>query len=304
MARLRSQHLTAGLVLVAMAVGFKFGPRGVGCLVQRRAAAVGRMRMSGGDEQQPGLLKSVVVGGILLGVFGTSLGSVRDVVSDVVAPPQAKVVKKGESGERGALTRLTRREISSKLAQVPVFFGTPSSGGGGISGGKIFIALRDAEAFVKESQGLKLGAATLEDVYYPLILKKAKIIPGMGVASDSDPAADYTLLPPSSQTADGLGENLGKDVPVFRVANLAFQRNGIEIPLFIFKADALSTLERLQQQEGVTKPSEIDPPPVQVTSIARIVALWESGGVEGRSLEIYPGDDEVQMGRKLLGEAE
>ena len=276
--------------------------------------------MASSDDAPALPLKSVAILTVLvLGVFGTGfVSNISDLLKQSVAPTeqqQKKALKKGDIGERGALTRLTRREINLKLAQVPVFFVTPQAGGGhavfiddAAGEGKIFASASDAEAYAKSksSLNLKVAAATLEDIYYPLVAKKAKIGSFLAdVTSESDPNARYVLVPPSKQAKEIAEYDVNDgSFPLFRVPNLAFQKDAIEIPLFIFKQDALSAWDRLQEGKTTIGTSENAPPTaptVQVTSLARIVALWESGGTEGRALEIYPSIADVEQGRKLLG---
>lgn len=258
-------------------------------------------------------LKSVAAGTLLIvGVFGTGfLDTIQRGIREAGAPPaqQQQSLKKAsvEGEQRGAMTRLTRREINFKLAQVPVFF---AANGDAVyldgQRGQLFINVEDAEAYAKSKGGLPVKAATLEDVYFPLVVKKAKIstfLPGVAVASD--PAAEYVLVPPAKQTktmTDAAVAVDANDVPLFRVPNLAFSKGSLEIPLFLYREDAQGAYERLKDdkaKEGKPAPPELV---IQVTSINKIISLWEAGGFEGRALELYPGTNDIDNARVLLGD--
>jgi len=170
--------------------------------------------------------------------------------------------------------------------------------------GKIFLSVEDARAYAANNGELSVKAATLEEVYYPLVAKKAKIGSFLSnVASASDHSADYALVPPSKQTKvliDAAVSIQDKDVPLFRVPNLAFNKDGLEVPLFVYQDDALTTYKRLKEEKAN---SGSPPPPdenFQVTTLNSIVQKWENGGFEGRALEIYPGMEDIEVATTLL----
>jgi len=246
------------------------------------------------EEESAGLsLKSVVVGAvILLGVFGT--GFISTLQSSIFARPNAdQQLKKASSTEegRGALTRLTRREITAKLAQVPVFY-VAQSGTQSVylenGVGTIFLDSQAAQTFSKgKGQEGQVKATSLADVYYPLIVKKAKAGAYLdGPAGSSDPAATYVLSPAEPE--------------LVRVPKLAFDRpGGLVIPFFISRDDAATSLKRLQE---VGKAAAADSEELQVTSLQKLVSLWEQGGFEGRSIEIFPRQADIDAATELLSD--
>ena len=243
------------------------------------------------DEDGSGLsLRSVIVGGvILIGVFGT--GFITTLQSSIFSRPSAdqqlKKDKASTEDGRGALTRLTRREITAKLAQVPVFY-VAQSGTQSVylenGVGSIFLDAQAAQAYSKGRGQVK--ATSLADVYYPLIAKKAKTGTFLdGPAGSSDPTATYVLSP---------------DPELVRVPKLAFDRpGGLVIPFFLSRDDASTSLKRLQE---VGKTAAAESEELQVTSLPKLISLWEQGGFEGRSIEIFPRQADIDAATELLSD--
>lgn len=118
----------------------------------------------------------------------------------------------------------------------------------------------DAERLAsKAGAGLTVSAAGLDEIYFPLIEKKAKLGAFIeGVAGKSDPSATYLLQASPAQleaATDEWKSSHEVDVPLYRVPNLAFSKeSGLEIPLFTRKEDATNAFERLKETkraEGV-----------------------------------------------------
>ena len=79
------------------------------------------------DDDAPAFpLKSLLIGVLILGVVGTGfIDQIQKSIRDSTNSQQTKrkeLKNKSVEGDRGALTKLTRREINLKLAQVPVFY--------------------------------------------------------------------------------------------------------------------------------------------------------------------------------------
>jgi len=265
-----------------------------------------------------------LIGVLILGVVGTGfIEQIQTSILDSTRQPQQTKMKelksKSVEGDRGALTKLTRREINLKLAQVPVFYVADCPGGscaaaihidGEGHSGKIFLNIEDAREYERKlaesgnNGEVSVKAATLEEVYYPLVKKKGKIGSFLSsVASAGDQSADYALVPPSKQTKvliDAAVSIQDNDVPLFRVPNLAFSKDELEVPLFVYQDDAKSTYDRLKKE----KANSGSPPPIdekiQVTTLNSIVQKWENGGFEGRALEIYPGMEDIEVATSLL----
>ena len=283
-----------------------------------------------GDDEKKGLsLKVLAIGFIgVVGLYGTDVFSTLNQAATTAKTFSTEQSQKGKPGNsatlkegnenRGAMTRLTRREINEKLQQVPVFFATSKDNKEAIfvddGVGQLFTTKEDADAFVK-GKDLGVSATSLDDVFFTLVQKKTKMGKFVdGVAGKSDPTAQYRMRPSPAQTAltseawrTSHGEN---DVPLFRVANLAFsKKEGLEIPLFFRREDALNAYDRLQESKkeqsvasggAISLSLEDKPADVQVTSLFDLVTLFNSGGFEGRALEMYPSIESMEQATKII----
>ena len=268
---------------------------------------------SSSPEEKPGLSFKVIAIGLvgLFGVFGTSfVGTIQSTVKDVVSEQSSGSTLKnsaGESSNRGAMTRLTRKEINNKLSQVPIFFAANNDGGIFVenSVGLIFVEKSDADAFAK-IHSLKVSATSLDSIFYTLIEKKTKLGSFVeGVSAKSDPLASYKLVLTKAELVNvpkGWESTHIDDIPLFRVPKLAFSKNeGLELPLFLRKDDAINAFERLQKSVvGESESTEIKIPDLQVTSLFDIVQIFSTGGFEGRALEIYPSMNSVEEARNIM----
>jgi hypothetical protein len=276
------------------------------------------------DDQGGGLSLKVlgILGVGIVGVFGTGLfsdlgGAIKRVE---VESRTASTSTLKNSEVRGSMTRLTRREINDKLRQVPIFF-VQDQGTGGIyivdGIGKIFTDKADADELARGKAGVKVSATTADDIFYTLIERKIKLGSFVeGVAGKCDTSAQYLLVPSAkelSQTSPEWQSSHHDDIPLFRVANLAFEKEGgLEIPLFLNREDALSSYGRLQDvkksrttnsgssSSASDTSSSLAPPTVQETSLRDLVQLFSSGGFEGRALEIYPSMESIESARSLI----
>jgi Tic22-like family len=269
------------------------------------------------DDENKGL--SLKVLGILavgiVGVFGTGLfndlgSAMKSVEMESRASGGSSTLKKTEES-RGSMTRLTRREINDKLRQVPVFYAEDLKTGGiyvsdGV--GKLFAEKADVDELIRGKEGVKVDATTMDDVFYTLVERKSKLGSFVeGVVGKSDPTAQYILIPSAkqvSQTAAEWKSSHDNDIPLFRIANLAFEKaDGLEIPLFLHREDALSSYSRLQdtkRESSTAAAGVLAPPTVQETSLKDLVKLFSSGGFEGRALEIYPSIESIEDAQSLI----
>ena len=74
---------------------------------------------------------------------------------------------------------------------------------------------------------------------------------------------------------------------------LAFQKdNGLELPLFLDREDAVSSYQRLLETKKTTSAKMTKDeliPDVEVTSLKKIVdSIFAVGGIESRAFEFYP----------------
>ena len=268
------------------------------------------------DDENRGIpLKALGAGALIIfGVFGsdvfgqlarTAQSAKQLQVASTTATSESSNLKGSENV--GSMTRLNRREINAKLSQIPIFFATDSNGGIYTSNGvgSLFVEKQDAEKLARSANGLQVQAATLDDLFYTLIEKKTKLTIVEGIVGKSDSTAKYQLQPSSSQFQQTTAEfqaSHTNDIPLFRIASLAFEKpNGLEVPLFLRREDALSAYERLQKTKTTaSSSSDMKSPEVQVTSLLDLVKLFNTGGFEGRALEVYPSMDAIEDARALI----
>jgi len=74
----------------------------------------------------------------------------------------------------------------------------------------------------------------------------------------------------------------------------------MEFPLFTRKEDAITSYNRLQETKK-NQNNIIKSPEIGVSSVKDIISLWNTGGFEGRALEIYPSMDSIDNARNIMG---
>lgn len=278
----------------------------------RFSTAIRIFNNNSGSDKSGIPLKAIPI--LFLGFFGlfgsdifNSIGELSGILKEQSTPQaETRNLKETSSeGKRGKLTRLTRKEINEKLAQVPLFYAAKENGAVFTEGnvGKFFPERSQAQAYVDSLKGkdVKLSATTMDQVYYPLIAKQQKLGSFIaGVAGVSDPTATYVLEPTADeakQVPADWAQRHENDLPLYRVEGLAFQKpEGLEIPVFLRKEDALLTYSRLRE----SKPSLKTDPELQVFSVLDLVKLFSTGGFEGRAVEVYPSMEAVEAARTLI----
>lgn len=296
------------------------------------------------DDSKPGLSLKVVVVGLIgvVGIFGVSFTSIQNTLKDVArqenTPATAKLKSSSGESDRGAMTRLTKREINTKLAQIPVFLALDQDDAIVIkeNTGRIFFSKKEADSFANENKA-KVAATSLvtltlsrtltltittnlnpiynpntqDELYLSLVAKKSKPSVVGGLVAKSDPSATYIFVPSKAALSDAASEwksvHSENDVPLFRVPKMAFEDPaGLILPLFQNKADALSSYERLQASKqangegGGTGGAKIAVPDIQTTSLLDIINLFNTGGFESRALEIFPDMENIEQAKSLM----
>ncbi len=107
------------------------------------------------QEENPVKVSSVLVLTVgIVGVFGiSSFSFIKDLPGTII--PSEKIQLKNESPARGAMTRLTKREINNKLNQVPAFYvknsnnGVYIDNGNGANVGYFFLEKEDCDKYVE-----------------------------------------------------------------------------------------------------------------------------------------------------------
>ena len=328
------------------------------------------------DESKSSSISFKIIGILLLGIVGLfgsdifgSLNTIKTNLIEQSKPSSISDLKGDTSTNRGSLTRLTRKEINLKLSQIPVFYISIDEGksiylsyNGNSNNnndvnnneantnyiGTFFIDKINADEYILKNniQNSKIYVTTIDKIYYPLLIKKQKIISNNSfmdsVVSNSNPSAKYQLegslnqllytskewqLKHNNNNDDN--DNHNHDIPLFRIPGLAFQKEneGIVIPLFLKKEDALNSYQRLldskqsnsntdssksssssfndEQQKSLSLSSssslvQANEVIVQVTSLYDMIDLFSSGGFEGRAIEFYPSVDAINYARELI----
>ena len=318
----------SGIVIVlfiSIAMGFKLhGPK-LGIRpkhLNTRSVKSSTARLASQDNESGLPLKTLavfVIGG--LGVFGTgALGTLQGIGKDIAFEQRAqqqglstKVKSSSVEANRGSKTRLSRKEINIKLAQIPLFY--VGNGLGGVyteegAGGQFFETKAQAEAYAKTLGGNKqVEAATMDEIYFSLMKKKAKLSVSGRIAANSDPEAVYRLVGEKGEV-DKAGavwlEKHPDDIPLYRVPTMAFEKeSGLELPLFTERDSAKAAFERLNEGKAAkaakqsatgasTEARVLSADEFQTLSILDVIELWSTGGSESRALELYPSMVEIE----------
>eukprot|EP00903_Cladosiphon_okamuranus_P015333 g14164.t1 len=287
----------------------------VAARTQRRvdwAGSRSRSRVQPLDMIKPDFSKTL---GVVLIVGSTIAVSAIPMLSmgpQSSGPKTVRVVDEdGNTSERGIMTALTRPEIQKKLAQIPVFFLKDESGAVHVENGEglFFMSPGDAKEKLQElkgTEGTKVAATTLDDIWFPLIKKKGlnKTPVGAEVSGLSDLSATYKIIPRSSQLSQAKesqgwkGVADAEGVPVWAAETLAFRGSGgkMKMPLFTNVDDLMTSWDRLETEAG----SEPKSPTIQVSSIGAIIDIMQRGGGNNRNLEFFADMDAIEQAEKLL----
>jgi len=255
------------------------------------------------------ILLVLYVGNLVISPF-------QEVVASSSSTVTVQVDETGKTKTVGKLVGLMRSEINAKLSQIPLFYLETSSGAVFVAEGKgkFYLSAPEARAALETIQSenseayssLKINAATLDEVYYPLIAKKSKVGSFVqGVASLSDTTAEYSLVSGRSSIKDAKETNseIGvSDVPLFFSRKIQFQpkRPGEknQIPLFLEKDDLATTWARLRESNALLPVQ----PDIEVTSFQAIVSQMEKGGAANtRQYEFYPSLSAIDAYGEIYG---
>lgn len=189
--------------------------------------------------------------------------------------------------------KLSKARIQEKLSNLPVFY---LSNDGKVNE-RIYFSFTEADAASKDL-GATVKVTTLDQILYQLILKQGKIKSSstpsdIKQAIETSSEAAYSLVPSAAALKDAqdtgttLKEN---DIPLFVVERLAFAGNGNEgpqIPLFLEKADAITSYKRLRESGGNKLPEE---PVIRTTSLMDVLDSMERGTRPGVSQLTFYGN--------------
>lgn len=257
----------------------------------------------GGGNSILTALAGIAVVGIFLG------GSILPMVSDLggkAAPLANSVAFRETQGENNQKQyapndkyHLSRAAIQEKMSSVPVFYVVGSDGQ---MEEKIFMSFQDA----KEAAGSKsVKATTLDQVEYPLILRRGRMRmspPPVEISKAEESDRTFTLVPSKQAVADAASQKLdlaNNDFPLFVADHLAFgsQNGGLQVPLFLEKADCVTSYKRLR---GSNKNLAEDPT-VRVTTLNDEIYSMEKGTRPGMTqLSLYANADDVNKAVEMV----
>ncbi|KAL9178328.1 hypothetical protein ACHAXT_001756 [Thalassiosira profunda] len=267
----------------------------------------------GDDSQGPGL----VAGGFIVAVLLYFVVSAFAPLLDFMATsPTATDLSLGDAvvtrqdGESKLKTyqskfdALSPARVQEKLSNLPVFFVSTDDGAGwSRMGERIYLSFGEAEGDAKASGGI-VKATTLDQVLYPLILKKegGKVSASTPVeikAARESVSSSYRLVPSKAARNEAKDISLKEgDIPLFVVERLAFASDDgrPQVPLFTERGDAVTSYARLREAGGNKLPEE---PTIRTTSLLDVLDSMERGTRPGvGQLQFYGNADDNASGRE------
>eukprot|EP00814_Leptocylindrus_danicus_P002078 CAMPEP_0116008444 /NCGR_PEP_ID=MMETSP0321-20121206/2865_1 /TAXON_ID=163516 /ORGANISM="Leptocylindrus danicus var. danicus, Strain B650" /LENGTH=290 /DNA_ID=CAMNT_0003477265 /DNA_START=59 /DNA_END=931 /DNA_ORIENTATION=- len=290
--------------------------------------------MSSTDDDGPGT--AVVIAGVV-GVIILLASSFVPMMMDMQAPVQSNSMGLGDAvatkststvnGEKattsmrfqeGSFESLSRANIQEKLNRVPVFYLANTAKDGTSSptmDQNIYISYEDATK-VASSSGATVKVTTLDQVTYPLVLKRGRMrmappppeIAQAETALMAEGGSDMTFkLVPSDSALKAAKETemdlADGDVPLFASDRLAFASpKGPEVPLFFEKADCVTSYERLRSGGGPSSrlPAE---PTIRTTTLADELYSMEKGTRPSvKQLQFYSAEYDLIHAAELFGQ--
>jgi hypothetical protein len=277
------------------------------------------LRMASDDEGGGIVTKLALVGVLVVFLITSILPFLSEMQADIGPANLSGAVATRDapdSGYESSFDRLSRAKIQEKLSRVPAFYLVDKVTGR--MAPEIYASYEDAVDASKTGDGSTVKATTLNQVMYPLVLKRGRMMmppPPLEIAKaeealrgeDGAPLTDgvnYKLIP-STQAKKSATELLdlklaANDIPLFVADRLAFAGSGgAQVPLFFEKEDAISSYQRLQQQSGSKLPAE---PKIRATSLLDELKSMEKGTRPGvKQLEFYAAADDLMRADALMG---
>mmetsp|Transcript_20257 Transcript_20257/g.41739 ORF Transcript_20257/g.41739 Transcript_20257/m.41739 type:complete len:339 (+) Transcript_20257:62-1078(+) len=242
-----------------------------------------------------GLLLLIFVAGSVIPLAGTFGMKGQMSIADSVITKQDTPGKMQMESKQFSLSRSA---IQEKLNSVPVFYVSKD----GTMGTDIYMSYEDAAA---ASSGGTIKGTTLDQVMYPLVLKRGRMrmspppsevekAEAQIMNSESKSASPtYRLVPSqrSVQQAKEYGLELSNsDIPLFVADRLAFgSPKGPQLPLFLDKDDCITSYKRLRDGKS-SLPEE---PNIRTSTLLETILSMERGtrpGVSQLSLYSTAGD--------------
>ena len=225
------------------------------------------------EKEGPGLVTAAFISVCLLFFVVSAFAPLLDFMS--IAPSATDLslgdaVVTRQDGKKlqsyqSSFDALSQTKIQQKLSNLPVFYLSND----GSLGDKIYLSYKDAESAAK---GSSVKVTTLDNVMYPLVLKKGSIPKNAPIEiKNANTDGSYTLVPSAAALSDNKDTALKDgDIPLFVVEKLAFAGNDgrPEVPLFTEKEDGIISYKRLGKQ---------DEPSIRTTSLQDVLESMEKG---------------------------
>lgn len=264
-----------------------------------RSTALRESDDGGGGLQTVGaaVLLAFVLGGAILPMVNTaSVMNKVEVVRTEGEGGDAQLVMKNK------YPRLSPMRVNDKLAAVPVFY--VKAGGAKDGSPTFYLSVAEARKAAAAAGGGEVRAATLDEVFYPVLLGRGVFGPKSVVLDDFAENARGSLQAAASSlgTAKRLepaaaGEG---DLPVYQADKLAFSSDrGIVVPVFLSEADLQESWSRLRG--GAKGGAVTEAPTVRVSTLAAVVAAMESGTADTARLEFFPTYEDIEAAKEMIG---
>lgn len=261
------------------------------------------------NKEGPGLVTTVFICGVLLFFVVSAFAPLIDFMATT---PSANDLSLGDSvvtrqdgksklqNYQSSFDALSPAKVQEKLSNLPVFYLGASDGAGAI-GDSFYLSFSEAESAAKSSSGQSVKVTTLNEVLYPLILKRGSTKATSATpaeirsARDASEGRPYKLVPSAAALSDANGITLSKegDIPLFVVERLAFAGNDgrPQVPLFTEKGDAVTSYARLRESGGNKLPEE---PTIRTTTLLDVLESMEKGTRPAvGQLQFYGNADDV-----------
>ena len=206
--------------------------------------------------------------------------------------------------------KLSRAQIQEKLNRIPVFY-VSNEEDLSILDQTIYLSYEDAVAKAGSSSNQKVKVTTLDQVMYPLVMKRGRMRMAPPPVEVSNAEAKlmenndvvYKLVPSQRalQATSDLGLTLEKgDVPLFAADRLAFASgSGPEVPLFLEKDDCITSYKRLRSSSSSSKlPEEAT---VRVTTLKNQLGSMEKGSLPAmRQIQFFSTEYDLVQASQLF----
>lgn len=263
------------------------------------------------DNEGPGPLVSLGILFIMVLFVGSGLlplldGGGRDLsIADSVVTRQdaPQKLKNYEFSQ----DRLSRASIQEKLSAIPVFYLSK----GGEMETNIYMSYVEANEAAANNEGVTVKATSLDQVMYPLILKRGRMRmapPPVEVekaeaelSSNPDNAKTYRLVASKAALTQAKEFNMdlaANDIPLFVADRLAFASSkGPQLPLFVDKDDCVLSYKRLRGG----KQSLPEQPNIRTATLLDELYSMEKGTRPGVSqLAFYATADDVTKAAEMV----